>query len=436
MNIGVLKNASWIIGCKIAQSVVNLVISMISARYLGPSNYGLIGYAASVVAFAVPIMQLGFTKTIIQEFLDRPDEEGKVLGTAVVFNLITAVACIVAVYSFVAATNVGETQTLVVSILFSVSLLFQATEIIVYWFQAKLLSKYPSIVSFVSYTVVATYKVFLLITGKSVEWFAISNSIDYFLISVFLLIIYNKMGTQKLSFSFEMGKKMLSRSKYYIVSALMVTIFAQTDRIMLKAMLGEAQTGYYNAAVTCASIIGFVFVAIIDSMRPAILEAKRDGSDDYKQNLIRLYSVVTYLALLQCLIMTFFAKPIIAILFGQQYFESIPALQVVVWYTTFSYYGSIRNIWILAEGKQKYLWIINLSGALTNVLMNFWLIPIWGPVGAATASLVTQFFANVIMGYIIVPIRENNSIMIKGLNPKPTVSTLKYVFRKTLIRNT
>ena len=54
-----LKNASWIIVCRIIQSLISLVIGMISARYLGPSNYGVITYVSSVVAFALPIMQLG-----------------------------------------------------------------------------------------------------------------------------------------------------------------------------------------------------------------------------------------------------------------------------------------------------------------------------------------------------------------------------------------
>ena len=44
----VANNARWLIGSKIIQAILGLVISMISARYLGPSNYGIINYAASI----------------------------------------------------------------------------------------------------------------------------------------------------------------------------------------------------------------------------------------------------------------------------------------------------------------------------------------------------------------------------------------------------
>ena len=86
--------------------------------------------------------------------------------------------------------------------LYSVSLVFQMTEMIQYWYQAKLLSKYTSVVSLVAYTIVALYKVVLLVTGKSIYWFAISYAFDFLIISATLMVIYGKLGSQKLSFSF------------------------------------------------------------------------------------------------------------------------------------------------------------------------------------------------------------------------------------------
>ena len=425
MNNKVIKNASWIIGCKIIQAVINLVIGMITARYLGPSNYGIINYASSIITFVLPIAQLGFTKTIVKEFIERPDMEGKILGSALVFNLISSIACMGVVALFLLFANAGETVTITVGILFSFSLIFQVAEIIQFWFQSKLLSKYPAVTSLIAYLVVALYKAYLLVTGKSVIWFAVSGSLDYFVIAIILFLLYKKHGSQKLSFSFSLGKMMLSRSKHYIISTMMVTIFAQTDRIMLKLMLNEAETGYYSAAVACVGATSFVFAAIIDSMRPVILEEKKKESTEYEKRIVQLYSVITYLSLLQSLFMTLFAGTIVSLLYGQSYFNSISVLRIAVWYLTFSYYGSIRNIWILAEKKQQYLWIINLSGAVANVIINAILIPFLGAAGAAIASLITQFFTNVLIGYIIRPIRYNNTLMLKGLDPKFVITYIK-----------
>ncbi len=430
MNNRVIKNASWMIGCKIAQSVISLIIGMLTARYLGPSNYGLISYAASIAVFLLPLMQLGLSKTLVQEFIKRPDREGEVLGTALVFNVMSAVACMGGMYAFLSVANAGESTTILVGVLYSFSLLFQATEIVQYWFQAKLLSKYPSIASVISYTIVALYKVYLLVTGRSVIWFSVSSTLDYLLISVILLIVYKRMGNQKLKFSWRLGMEMLHSSKYYIVASMMVSVFQQTDRIMLKLMMNEAETGYYSSAITCVSVTAFVFAAIVDSMRPPILEAKHDGSDAYEPRIIQLYSVITYASLIQSVFMVLLARPIVLVLYGEQYLPSVTALRVAVWYVTFSNYGSVRNIWMLAENKQKYLWIINLSGALANVALNAALIPLFGAVGAAAASLVTQFFTNVVIGFILRPIRYNNRLMIRGLDPKPLFRYLSSIIKQ------
>lgn len=421
----VAKNAVWIIGGKIAQSVLALIINMLTARYLGPSKFGLITYASSLVAFVLPIMQLGFSNVLVQEIVNKPERKGKVLGTAIFLSLLSSICCIIGVTSFAFAVNPDETETIVVCLLYSFILIFQAIDHIEFWYQAKLLSKYSSIISLISYVAVSAYKVFLLVTAKSVYWFALSNALDYAFISIGGVILYRKLGGQRLSFSISIGKQMFSKSKHYILSSMMVTIFAQTDKIMIKMMMNESATGYYGAAVACAGMTSFVFAAIIDSFRPSVFEGQKVGEGVFSYRLTMLYSIIIYLSLAQSVVMSVMSKLIIFILYGEAYYPAVDALRIVVWYTTFSYMGSVRNIWILTNEKQKYLWQINLFGAVANVILNYILIPLIGINGAAVASLLTQFFTNVIVGYIIKPIRPNNKLIVESLKPHYLLDALK-----------
>ena len=421
----VVTNAAWIIVCRVFQAVLNLVISMMTARYFGPSNYGLINYAAAIVAFFVPIMQLGLRSTLVSEYISDPEKEGTVLGTSVVMNIISAFLCIIGVVSFVLITNNNEKETIIVCILYSVVLLFQATEMAQYWFQAKLFSKYTSIVSLLAYIGVSAYRVFLLITGKNIYWFAIANALDYLIISVCLFWLYKKLGTSKICFSFKLAKELFSRSKYYIVSSMMVTVFGHIGSVALEFFIDNEAVGFYTAAVTSAGMTSFVFNALIDSARPMILSYKQTNEQKYKQSMIGLYSVVFYLSLAQSIILFVFAEIVVNVLYGAAYSATVLPLRIIAWYMIFSYFGPVRNVWILAEQKQKYLWIINLSGAVVSILLNFILIPAIGVAGAAIAALVTQIFTNVFMGYLIKPLRENNKLMIKGLNPRNIYVILK-----------
>ena len=417
-NNKIFANASWIIGCKVIQGIIGLIISMLIARYLGPSNFGLINYAASITAFFLPIMQLGLTNVLVQEFINHPESEGEILGTSLIMSIVSGFCCVGGVFLFTYILNESEQLTIIVCVLYSLSIIAQAIELTQYWFQSKLKSKYVSLSSLAAYIIVAIYQIILLVQQKSVVWFAITYTIQYAIIAALLLIIYKQLDGQKLSISRSTARRIVSSSKYYIISSMMVTIFAQTDRIMLKNMLDSAAVGYYSAAIVCAGLTNFVFQAISDSFRPSIFEAKKIDQEKYELNISRLYCVIIYLSLAQCIVMTIMASPIIHILYGGNYDPAINALRIGVWYTTFSYLGVVRNIWILAENKQKYLWVINFSGAIMNVVLNAALIPLIGILGAAVASLLTQFFTNVIIGYIIQPIRHNNKLMLRGLNIK------------------
>lgn len=424
-----VKNAAWIISCKIIQSLVGIIINMLSAQYLGPSQFGIINYAASITSFLLPVTQLGFRSTLVREIIEQPDKEGETVGTALFFCLLSSAVCIIGIVSFVCIATPNEPVTIWVCMLYSISLTVQAVEMIQYWFQAKLISQYTSLTSLFAYTVVAIYRIYLLATEKSVYWFSVTYAIDHFIISAILIVYYHKLGGQKFKVKLSRFKQMISASKYFILSSLMVTIFAQTDKIMLKLMLSDEAVGVYSVAVGCAGMTSFVFAAIIDSARPSIFENKKHGQASYENSLMMCYSVIIWLSLIQSAVMSMLSKPIIRIMYGEAYSESAAVLGLVVWYTTFSYVGSVRNIWIIAEDKQKYLWAINMSGALANVLLNAILIPVMGTMGAALASLLTQIFTNVIIGFLFKPIRDNNVLMVRSLNPRILLNGLREIKR-------
>ena len=413
----VTKNALWIIVCKIIQSILGFVVTALSARWLEPAGYGLINYAASIVAFATPLMQLGLNATLVNEFVKNPDKEGEIAGTAVTLNFCTSFLTILGIFAFVMIANFNEKDAIIVCVLYSMLLIFQSMEQLQYWFLAKFKSKYTSIIMLVAYFLTAVYRIVLLITQRSIYWFAVSQSVDFLIIAVLLLITYSKVGEQKLSFSWERAKALFKRSRHYIIADLMIVVFTQTDKIMLQQMMGDDATGYYSAALVSATLTAFVFTAIIDTARPVIFASKENDQATYERNVSILYSLVIFLAIAQGIVLTVCAYWVIKFIYGEAYMAAVPAMQILAWYTLFSSLGSVRNIWILAEEKQKYLWITNLCGALVNVGLNFLLIHFWGIVGAAAASIIAQFFTNIITCLIIKPIRPNLKLLLKGLNP-------------------
>lgn len=411
----VTKNAGWLIGGKIIQMVINLIVGLITARYLGPSNYGLINYAGAYTAFFSSFCTLGINSVIVKEFVDNPDKIGEIIGTTLGMRAVSSFLSAFAIIGISFFADAGEPTTILVVAVSTIGMVFQIFDTFNYWFQSRLQSKTTAIVTLLAYVATSIYKVVLLVLKKPVTYFAFSTSVDYICIAVLLLISYKKYKGAKLSFSKDYGKELLKKSAHFILPGLMVAIYGQTDKIMLKHMISDTEIGYYSTAVSLCSMWCFVLTAIIDSLYPIIMEAfKTDRAEFDRKNKI-LYSIVFYLSVFVSIIFTIFGGFIVNLLYGKEYVGAVAPLRVITWYTAFSYLGVARNAWIVCLDKQKYLKYLYLSAAIANVGLNVLFIPIWGATGAAAASLVAQMITTFVVPFFIKELRENSIMMVQAI---------------------
>ncbi len=413
---GFINNSIWIIGGKIAQMVITLIIGSISARYLGPSNYGLINYGASYTALFTPIISLGLYGIIVNEIVNKPQEDGVILGSTVGLRLVASLFSSACIIELVAIINPGEKTLLVVTALQCISIMFQWADSFNYWCQAQLNSKAAVVIQLLAYILTSVYKIYLLVTGKSVEWFAFSMAFDFILQAIGYVFYFQRKGNSKLRFKFQAAKRLLSRSYHYIFSALASVIYSQIDRIMLGAMLGTTVVGWYTAAYTISSMWTFVLAAIIDSIRPVIIKTKQTDEKLYKERIVQLYSLVFYLSTAVSIGMCICSRLFLFILYGEAYLEASVTLCILTWSTAFSYLGVARSIWCVCEEHQKYEKYLSIGGAVCNVILNAALIPVLGMNGAAIATLVTQIVTNFLLPFGIKDMRENSVFILHAFD--------------------
>jgi len=410
------RNATWMIAGRVIQMILSLLVGLITARYLGPANYGLIGYGTSYVGLFSSICTLGLNSILVKELIDWPDEQGKTIGTVLVLRGLAATASFLLIGAFVFVMDRNDPTAIFVTVLCSVSLVFHIFDTLNYWFQSRYQSKISSIATLMAYFVVSVYKIVLLLTGKSVFWFAFSTSVDYICIALLLFLNYKRAGGPRLSFSLERGKQMLDRSYHYIIAGAMVSIYGQTDKLMLKQMLDETSVGYYSTAMTICGMWTFVLAAIIDSMYPSIISAnKKDNRADFKRLNKQLYAIVFYVSVAVSVLFYFFGDFVVKVLYGTQYLPAAAPLKVIAWYTAFSYLGTARNAWIVCENKQYLLKYVYVAAAVINVMMNAILIPVAGATGAALASLITQIITSIIFPFFVPGLRPNARMMVDAI---------------------
>lgn len=410
-----VKNAGWLVFGRIGQMVISLVVGLLTARYLGPANYGLINYATAYTAFFMAFCTLGINSVLVKEFIDNPREEGKIIGSTLLLRGISSVLSAIIIVCLVSILDAGERTTIVVTALCSIGLVFNVFETFNYWFQSRLQSKVTAIVLLVGYIFTSIYKVVLLILQMSVEFFAFSTSLDYIIVGVLLLLCYKKYGGGRLKFSKSTSKRILSKSVYFILPSVMVTIYGYVDKFMLKQMLSEIEVGYYATATAVCGMWSFVLTAIIDSMYPSIMEAHKNDTTLYEKKNRQLYAIVFYFAVAVSTVFCLFGRYIVLLLYGEKYMPAVAPLRVITWYTAFSYLGVARNAWIVCEDKQRYLKYIYVFAAISNVILNCIFIPLWGATGAAAASLITQMLTTIVVPFFIKNLRHNSIMMIEGI---------------------
>ncbi len=390
------SNTMWDIGGKVFQMGLTAVVGMLTARYLGPSNFGVIGETASYVAFFSVVCQLGFTSTAVKEIMDYEDRQGEILGTTIFFRVCTSLVSSVAISCLLYVLKDGDKTVVWVAFLQSLSLVFQSFEMIHYWYQSRLETQVSVKIQSFAYVIMAVYKIAILALGKSVEWFAFSTALEAAVVGAALVWVYGRGEGQKLSVSLSAGKEILKRSYQFILSGLMVTIYSEMDKIMLGEMLSKEAVGYYTAATKVSSMWSFVLTALINSSRPVIIAGKAKSHELYIKQNKRLYATIIWIGIAAGLGITVLGKWIILIMYGRDYLPAVSSLQISAWYTMFAMLGSARGIWIVCEEKSKYVKYYLGTGAVINVILNYLLIPAYGPGGAAAATLITQIFTAVL----------------------------------------
>ena len=418
-NKKVVVNASWIMIGRIFQLALTFVTTMLVTRYLGPGEYGKITYVYSYIQLFLPLCALGMNDIAVKELVDDRDHNDEILGTMIVLRLIASVISMACSILLVSVMNDGKTY-IIIATLQSIGLMFQSFDGIMYFYQSKLLSKKSGLVYALSYVITSILRIVGILLKQDYRFFALAMSLDFVVIAILLVTVYRRDG-HGFKVSRTMAKRLLGKSRYYIFAGLLVVIYGKvTDTLLLGKMVDETSVGYYAAATMLCNAWPFVLTAIIDSLSPVIIDAYKTDHETFEKKLKQLYAMIFYISTLAAVMITLLSDIVILIIYGSQYIEASVPMKIYAWSTAFSYIGVARTIWMQCEGKTRYETVIALIGALTSILLNYFLIRSYGLIGAAMAAVLTQLITNFLCLFAMKETKENakliaDAILLKGV---------------------
>lgn len=383
---------------QIFQLILSFFVGLMTVRYLGPTNYGAITYIASYISFFSSICILGLDTVVVNRLVNYQDRDGEIIGTAIFLRSIVSIICMGTLSFVIYIVDHGDGTLMKVAFLSGFELLFKAFGTIGFWYQYKLLSKKTAIADMVSFVIASAYRVWLLMAGKDIYWFAFYNSLIFLLAALIYVPMFRKDCENRIFVSREMSRDLLKSCVPYLISGVMVSLYTQVDRIMIKQILGSTtEVGYYAAAVTICNLIAFIPSSISLSSRPILMQMKRDHAVDYNKRVTQVLAAIIWFSIFYSLFVTIFAQKIITVLYGNAYIYGTTTLRLLVWCTIFENLTKIRDMWLIGENQSRWVTLFSLIGTITNIVANYFLIHQFGIEGAAIATVMTQALVTLVV---------------------------------------
>ncbi len=411
-------NASWMFAEQILRLTAGLFVGVWVARYLGPEQFGIFSYAIAIASIFTCIAKLGLDSIVVRNLLQEPERTKHYLGTAFWLKLGGALFMLGIVALAIQWTATDYLTNLYLLIIASGSI-FQCFEVVDFYFQSRVLSKFVSICKLTQLIFSSLLKLYFIVTGAELIFFIAVYLFDQCTLALSLYVSYRcqKTGSFYRFFDKNIAKRMLNDSWPLLFSGLAVMIYIRIDQLMIKQMLGEKELGFYSAAARLSEVWIFIPTIIISSVFPSIVNAKKVSLVFYKQRLQQLFTLMTWLAIGIVLPVTFFADSLISLLYGPNYHEAGVVLSIHIWGVIFVFMGVATGAYLTAESFTRKSLFRTVFGAIINVLLNLYFIPHYGIKGAAIATVISQFAANFGYDCFDKDLRNLLRIKIKGLIP-------------------
>jgi len=413
----VINNFSWLSIDKIIRLAAGVIIFGWMARYLGPDNFGLYNYSIAFIALFSAFTTLGLSGIIVRDLVRNPNQKNEILGTVFGMKLIGAFLGFILVVMTALVVHQGDSETPRYVTIIAIGIFFQPFTTIDLWFQSQIKSKYVVIPSSISFIFTSLAYILSIITEQSLQmflWITVGGS---FLNAVGLLVAYVITHTKRSVWRFRISKagELLGQSWLLILSGFGAMINLKIDQVMIGRMIDSNEVGVYSAAVRLSEVWYFVPTFIVISVFPILIKSREKNKIEYQNRVQRLYDLMVFLALLVAIIVTLFAKPVINLIYGQEYQEAAPILSIHIWAGIFIFMGEALSKWIINEDLLFISPIRHGIGGIVNIVLNIFLIPLMGGLGAAISTVVSYATSSYLICFIHPKTRNAGKMMTRSL---------------------
>lgn len=429
----VVANVAWATIGKIVRVFTDVLVSIFVARYLGPSQYGLMSYVVSFISIFSIIADFGLDNIEIREIAKPNSDKNVIIGTAFTLRLSLAIFAFLAIGVDLLISH-KDTETTVMICIYSLIILFKSCNVIRNYFTAIVKNKYVVISEIVRSIIMTAVKVVLLLVKAPLIFFVAALMMDFAVVAGGYITSYkNTVGRLRdWTFDKNVAKYLLKESFPLLLSGAAIVIYQKIDQVIIKNLLDNESVGYFSVAIKFAEFILFIPMTMSQTIAPLLVKDFESDKERYKIRSQFFVDSIVWISIGCAIFVSCFSYYLIKYTFGSQYMAAVPVLQIMAFKTVGTALSNTSGQLIIIEGKQKWAAIRNLFACVICVSFNYLLIPKYGIIGSAWTTIITVAFSGFLGNFIIRPYRQIFKIQVKSLTTglirlaKPIINKRKY----------
>ena len=427
----VVKGTGIVFFGSILGTILGLAGTILIARFYSVEEFGFYGLITFIVTFFIAIASLGLLDgcpRYISYYRGKQDDEkikSTINSSFILIGMSSAIVTILLFFSadFV-ANQIFKTEELSILIkIVVIGLPFWTLILLI----ISIFRGFESVKEkvYLEYFLLGFIKIPLFVVvislGLGFNYILIAYTVSIvftFLIAILYLLKNLPEKIKKVKKAVSQTKTLLFFSWPLVFTELGFLLLSGSDKIMLGILATKVELGTYNTSVTIVQYLNVFLVSSVFIFTPI---ASRLFAEYKMDELKRNYQILTKwlftLTFPFIIAMFLFPKTIISILFGERYILAATALQIfVIAYSIQVFLGpSIATI--IVFGKTKIIMYFTLIGGLTNIVLNYFLIHLYGIEGAAFSTMISLIFTNGLFSLYLFRISRIHSIRKKFILP-------------------
>jgi len=386
------KNIFWLSFGQVGSRFIRAIIIIYAARALGATEYGVFAYVLGLAGFFTVFSDMGINSLLMRDVASHPEEKSKYFAASFWIKIILlSIASLLLVFVAPYFSKIGIAISL-----FSLVALMAVFDGLGEFFSSFL--RGVEKMELEAFIIVAE-NIALVIAGFAL--LALSPNAKSLIMSYIV-----SLGLGAILAAFFIRKQFLNIFRYFDInlikkiinsawpiafSSILGIFMINTDVVMLGWLRTAQEIGYYSIGQRFVPLLLTLPNIFATAIFPILSRFAAQKEQQKEKNLNEKSMALIFMIVLPLIFGgIILAAPIIKLIFGQSYLPAVPAFRILITSLIWIFPNVFLTNLVLVHNYQKKIVKYLVLSSLGNIIINLFLIPLWGIIGAAVATFISQ----------------------------------------------